>query len=319
MNTLPSDWDIIQKSLHSSILQSSVWAKFQTQLNRGVYFDRSNHWSWLGFERQSKGIRYLLLPYGPTIRQNAKEALDSVVQKATSAGFDFVRLEPIGQLEIDQLSGIGAHQIAEVEPEHTQIIDLTKPEEELRKELQSGHRNRINTAQKRGIEVVQHKDLSPLDDFLVLMHDTARHAGIKNYDDSYYRTMAETMVQAGAASFYVAKAEGELASISLIYDWNDTRYYAHTGNNQAVNRQSKAAVVNVWTMMIDAKNLGLSSFDMWGVAPEGADSKHKWAGISEFKRGFGGQTVNTLGTWDIPLKKGKYKAYNMYRKLRGRG
>lgn len=319
MNTLPTDWDIIQKSLHSSILQSSVWAKFQAELGRGQYLDRSNHWSWLGFERRSKGIRYLLLPYGPTIRQNAEEALNSVIQKATEAGFDFVRLEPIGEVEAGLMESLGAKPIAEVEPEHTQIIDLTKPEEELRQELQSGHRNRINTAQKRGIEVTQHKDLDPLDDFLVLMHDTARYAGIKNYDDSYYRTMAETMIPAGAASFYVAKAEGELASISLIYDWNDTRYYAHTGNNQTVNRQSKAAVVNVWTMMIDAKNQGLNSFDMWGVAPEGADRHHKWAGISEFKRGFGGHTISTMGTWDIPLNRGKYKAYNVYRKLRGRG
>jgi lipid II:glycine glycyltransferase (peptidoglycan interpeptide bridge formation enzyme) len=62
----------------------------------------------------------------------------------------------------------------------------------------------------------------------------------------------------------------------------------------------------------------MTSFDLWGVAPSD-DVKHKWAGISKFKKGFGGTTIQYLGTYDIPLNNIKYKLYKAYCRIRGRG
>ncbi len=125
------------------------------------------------------------------------------------------------------------------------------------------------------------------------------------------------MIAQNAGCFYIASAEGNPASISLIFDWGNTRYYAHTGNDQLPNRQYKAAVSNVWQMILDAKADGKKYFDLWGVAPPEAKN-HSWAGISEFKAGFGGEVVANIGTYDIAINKPKYKMYETYKKLRGR-
>lgn len=317
MTNLPDNWDEQQQKLNSSVLQSAEWAKFQQSLGRRVYFDEAKTWSWVGFERISKGLRYLMLPYGPTIRDDKKACLDSIIKTATEAGFDFVRIEPIGTIDAQDLKDLHAREIKEVDPQHTQLISLDIPLDQLRMNLRSGHRNPVNTATKRKVKVYSSQDSAELPDFLNLMHETAKHAGIKNYDDSYYQQLVATLMPSSVAKFYVATVNGKKASVSIIYDWNGTRYYASAGNDQILNRASQASVVNVWTMIADAKKAGMHTFDLWGVAPESASPSHKWAGISNFKRGFGGNTVGTIGTWDIPLRKTKYKAYEVYRKLRG--
>lgn len=316
MQKLPANWDDQQRALNGHVLQGHVWATFQDKIGRTSHHANSSYYSWVGFERRSRGLKYLALPYGPTIVENPANAYQSVIEAATKCGYDFVRIEPVGSEDVASLKAIGAHKIADVEPQFTQIIDLKKPEEELRADLESGHRNRINTAPKRGVEVYSSDSLDEIDDFLELMHDTAKNAGITNHPDKYYKDMAEMMIPAGTAKFYVATAEGKKVTISLIYDYHGTRYYAHTGSNQVLNRKYNAGVFLVWQMILDAKAEGYGKFDMWGVAPPESGKEHKWAGISAFKRGFGGDTIGTLGTWDIPLKKSKYSAYKLYRKLR---
>ncbi len=314
----PSVWDDEVTRMGGGILQSSVWAEFQEAVGRdAVRSMETGQWAWQGFIRTAPRLRYLFLPYGPVIKQDARAALGSALFSAEDQDADFLRIEPVGNVTAEDLKAVGARQIAEVEPQHTFVVDLTQSEDDLRRALDSGHRNRINTTEKRGIHITRVRDTGPTDDFLRLMADTAKHAGITNYTDSYYRLMAESLIGAGVASYYVSSVEGQPASISLVFDWGGTRYYAHTGNDQILNRKYNVAVSAAWQMMMDAKTVGLERFDFWGAAPDDQPG-HKWAGITAFKKGFGGARVSTLGTWDIPIHKGKYRAYALYRRLRGR-
>ena len=97
MDKLPNDWDNLQKSLGASVLQSRDWADVQQKMGRKSYFSRSNHWSYVGFERKSAGLRYLLVPYGPTSSTQGSEALQSLMELAKKEKFDFIRLEPMGR------------------------------------------------------------------------------------------------------------------------------------------------------------------------------------------------------------------------------
>jgi len=318
MENLPNDWDILQKGLNASILQSKVWADVQEAMGRKPHFEWSNHWSWVGFERKSRGVKYLFVPYGPTASLKGDEALKSVVDFARKQGFDFIRIEPMGNFNAQDLKSIGAIKIGEVEPEHTQIIDLSLSEEELRSDLNSGHRNRINGAQKRGIELSITKSKEDFESFLKMLRDTAKRAKVTFYPDSYYKDIYKIMEPSGTAKLYMAKVEGQPVAAALFYDYNGMRYYSHSGAFQDLNRKYNATVYLLWQAMLDAKKIGLSAIDLWGVAPND-DPKHKWAGISAFKKGYGGKTVSFMGTYDIPIKKSKYKIYSMMQKVRGRG
>jgi lipid II:glycine glycyltransferase (peptidoglycan interpeptide bridge formation enzyme) len=167
------------------------------------------------------------------------------------------------------------------------------------------------------VTVTQSTSLNTVGPFLKLLKDTASHAKITNHPDWYYQKMAKSLIEQGIAKFYIASAEGSPASISLIIDWGETRYYAHTGNDQILNRQYKAAVSNVWQMILDAKADGLKYFDFWGIAPPDQPD-HSWAGLTGFKKGFGGEVVTNIGTYDIAINKAKYQLYTTYKKMRGR-
>ena len=70
------------------------------------------------------------------------------------------------------------------------------------------------------------------------------------------------------------------------------------------------------TWIIDAKNKGLTQFDLFGIAPDGSSPEHPWAGFTRFKRSFGGQDVSFGGSWDIPVKQFDYWLYRSFQTIR---
>ncbi len=309
------DWDKHISALDGGVLQSAGWAEFQQAVGRPYTRRSGDGWAWQAFERRSKGIRYLFSPYGPVVQKNAPEAIESILMAARERGMDFVRLEPIGAVTAEMVKRFGGHLISEVEPACTALLDLTKSEEELKSGLSSGHRNLINGTTRRGIVIEQTMSPQAIREFLKMLRDTAERARVNFYEDDYYIRMLDVMSRFNAVKFYIARVEGALVSAAIFYDFDGTRYYAHAGAYQELNRQVKASVSLVWKAIIDAKMEGKAKFDFWGVAPTD-DASHAWAGITTFKLAFGAKRVTLIGTWDIPINKVKYKTYSAYRKLR---
>jgi hypothetical protein len=315
----PEHWDQELQRQAGSILQSRSWAQFQHELGRPSYWAEGEGWRWQANLRVSHGLRYLLCSYGPVGEGAAMPAaLESLQAAGRELGVDFVRIEPQRGTTAAELRQRGGVKISEASPEFTRIIDLTKEEAQLRAELNASHRNRINGTERRGITIRQTTDPADFGQFLAMLHDTASHSGVSFWPDSYFQKLHDILAAAGIVRMYLAEAEGQPVASAMFYDWGGTRYYAHAGAYQERNRKLKASVSLVWQALLDAKAAGLQRYDLWGVAPEG-DRTHHLAGISEFKAGFGGQLVTYLGTWDMPLKPGKYRAYTVYRRLRGRG
>ena len=300
-------------------MQSEEWSKFQESLGREVIYESDDGWQWVASIRRSKGLNYILCSYGPAADdpKAMKAALNSLLAACREADCDFIRVEPQKHATPAVLTGLGGIRISDFEPAHTRILDLTKSEEELRSALSSGHRNLINGTERRGIKIRQETTPATLALFDAMLRDTARHSGVTFFGGDYYRKMYDAFSEKLNLRIYIADAEGAPVSSAIFYDWGDTRYYGHAGAFQERNREVKASVSLVWQAIVDAKISGKKKFDLWGVAPEG-DESHPLAGISKFKGAFGGEIVDYGGTWDIPVKKFKYKLYGYYRKLRGR-
>ena len=75
-----------------------------------------------------------------------------------------------------------------------------------------------------------------------------------------------------------------------------------------------APYVLQWFEITRAKNDGFKYYDFWGIAPND-DPKHPWAGVTRFKKGFGGIIVEYGGTWEKGVS-WKYNLYRILRKLR---
>jgi hypothetical protein len=315
----PENWDAELQAKGGHFLQSRIWGQFQQALGRQVYHSQRDGWMWLGVMRRSSGIKYLMSSYGPlgTTGPSFAEAFSELVSAGKIHKCDFVRFEPTGHVSLADLEARGAVSIGEIQPQFTRIIDLTRSEDELRAGLTSGHRNLINGTERRGIVVKKVEDPDSVELFLKMLKDTASRSKVTFYPNSYYRKLLEVLGPLGAAKLYLASVKDQPVAAALFYDWGDNRYYAHAGAFQELNRQHKASVSLVWQAILDAKADGKKRFDLWGIAPENQPD-HPWAGITQFKTSFGGETVSYLGTWDMPIHKMKYRLYELYRVMKGR-
>jgi vancomycin resistance protein VanK len=69
-------------------------------------------------------------------------------------------------------------------------------------------------------------------------------------------------------------------------------------------------------MMRDALAAGADVYDLRGITDTvAADDPH--AGLIRFKVGTGGEAVEYVGEWDLPLNRLLYKAFDVYMRRRG--
>lgn len=309
----PLDWDSRVIGLGGGVLQSRNWALFMQSQGSQVLHGSGDGWCALAAVRSRMGIRFLYVPYGPYADgpQSLDRALATLRQAALSEKCAFIRMEPTGEVSIEQLQNVGAREVSEFQPRRTAVLSLTKPEEELRGAVSQSNRNLINTAEKRGVTFVK-AGISDLETFLGLLHKTSAKAGITVYSDSYYRQLLTVFGE--QASLYFAEAEGQVVAGAITLDFGNTRYYAHAASDYELNRRHKAAVPLLWNLITEAKAGGKTVFDFWGIAPND-DPAHKKAGITQLKLSFGSTILERTGTWELPISPFGYFIYRSAKKL----
>ena len=70
-----------------------------------------------------------------------------------------------------------------------------------------------------------------------------------------------------------------------------------------------------WQMIRDALAAGATVYDLRGIT-DTLDSDDSHVGLIQFKVGTGGEAVEYLGEWDLPLNPLLYKAFDVYMKRR---
>lgn len=310
-----AEWDDALLRQDGHVLQSSAWLRVQRALGHAVLWSQGDGWQWGGALRTGVFPRYLYLPYGPSSAGATRQALEDAVRGAAAEGVDFLRVEPTGRDARDALRALDALATKAVQPRCTWVLDLSASEAELRRGLESGHRSRINGAERRGITIRCTTDPREVAIFLELQRAAAERNAFTGQSDAYHRTVAGVLMPLGVARLYIAEAGGAPVAASIALDFGATRYYAHSASDPTRGRQLGAGPPLLWRMILDARERGATSFDFWGVLCD--DQKdHPWSGFSSFKRAFGGRLVERAGTWEIPLHRLRHRAFTMLRRVR---
>jgi lipid II:glycine glycyltransferase (peptidoglycan interpeptide bridge formation enzyme) len=302
-------------------LQSPAWADVQASLGRTVHQQSGPGWSFLAVEEKNPAGKVLYSPYGPVAASADAfdAALAALVATARSCGAVFVRIEPVSAgLEMPAAADLSRRglQPAPVnqQPELSWIVDLEGDFKDVLAAMKPVNRNLYRNIHKKGVTFRASQDPDDIRILLDFLHMTARRNGFKPQSDEYLTQVAASLMPAGAATVFIAELDGRPIAAALAYDSADTRTYAHAAVDDT-HRKLSAGIPLLVTLMADAKDRGLKHVDLWGVAP--ADQpNHKWAGFTAFKKSFGGHEVAYPGTWDLPVKKLRYNAYQLARKLR---
>jgi lipid II:glycine glycyltransferase (peptidoglycan interpeptide bridge formation enzyme) len=303
-------------------LQSPQWAAFQRSLGRTVHEQSGQGWRFLAIEEKNVAGTVLYAPYGPIAGSVAEfdAAMAALVERAKRCEAVCVRVEPVSAgFGGDEAEGLlerrGLQRApSNLQPELSWIIDLEPDFKDVLAAMKPVNRNLYRNIHKKGVTFRKSQDPADIDVLLNFLHMTAKRNGFKPQSDGYLRQVARSLMPAGAATLFIADLHGEPIAAALAYDSTDTRTYAHAALDDS-HRRLSAGIPLLVTLMADAKDKGLKHVDLWGVAP--ADQPdHEWAGFTAFKKSFGGREVAYPGTWDLPVRKLRYRAYQLARKGR---
>jgi peptidoglycan pentaglycine glycine transferase (the first glycine) len=328
-----SQWnEFIQKNSPESFLQSFEWGEFQKATGKNVFRfvvsedENIRLLSQVVEHKLPLGLCYWYIPRGPVIGSEiSKEKKSDILEfftdnlKATAekSGAIFVRMDPalakdkqeiLEKLKLKLISG-------SVQPKDTLVIDLSKDEEQLLAGMKQKTRYNIRLAEKKGVEIsFERFDEKSFEEFWKLTRETSERDGIVLHKRDYYFKMLETLSDERDSlrcRLCFARFDSKVIAANIVLYFGEYCVYLHGASSNSF-RNLMAPYLLQWRQILEAKKLGCISYDFWGITLDGENPK--WAGITRFKKGFGGREISYAGVYDLPVNGIVYNLYLRFRK-----
>ncbi|MCX6396983.1 MAG: peptidoglycan bridge formation glycyltransferase FemA/FemB family protein [Propionibacteriales bacterium] len=138
---------------------------------------------------------------------------------------------------------------------------------------------------------------------------------------SYFQVMydalsAEELSSGGHVQIrvYLAEHEGDLVAATIWIRVGAHTWYSY-GASSTEKRDVRGSNAVQWQMIRDSLAVGADVYDLRGITETlAADDSH--IGLIQFKVGTGGEAVEYVGEWDLPLNRALYAAFQMYLRRR---
>jgi peptidoglycan pentaglycine glycine transferase (the first glycine) len=297
-----TDWDKKTIEMGGSILQSWAWGEFQSSIGLKVTRHANDRWMAQVMEHDLLMKRnYWYVPRGPL--GNAQQAADYLKGLANQdKNVIFVRMEPLEPIDLPEAP-------KSTQPKENWVVGLEGSEQELLISMKPKHRYNVNLAIKKGVTVRE----AGKDDFLDIWKiflETSTRGRFRLHPQNYYLKMWEVL-GSEHLKVLVAEYQGEIIAGAFVTMFGHSAIYIHGGSSDK-NKQVMAPYLLHWEAMKAVKAKGIYNYDLGGISN---DPNHSWAGITRFKKGFGGFEVRYPGTFDQVLSPLWYNVYKSGRKL----
>ncbi|WP_456694981.1 lipid II:glycine glycyltransferase FemX [Aeromicrobium sp. P5_D10] len=176
-------------------------------------------------------------------------------------------------------------------------------------------RRNIKKSAKTGVEVT----IGTRDD-LAAFHgvyaETAERDHFTPRPLSYFERMWDALAaeEPDRLVLYLAHHEGDLVAATTMVRVGEHAWYSY-GASTTAKRDVRGSNAIQWQMIRDAHAAGASTYDMRGIT-ETLDPSDSHVGLIQFKVGTGGEAVEYLGEWDLPLNRVLHRGFTEYMKRR---
>jgi peptidoglycan pentaglycine glycine transferase (the first glycine) len=203
-----------------------------------------------------------------------------------------------------------------IQPRRTLVVDLEGEEEELLARMHQKTRYNVRLAERKGVHVSSWQDLEA---FGKMMRETAQRDSFGAHMPSYYKCAYDLFHPSGACELFVAEYDG-MPLAALMAFTNGSRAWYFYGASTSLERNRMPTYLLQWEAMKWARERGCREYDLWGVPDEEHQileeefpkRKDDLWGVYRFKRGFGGNLIRSIGTWDRPYIR---PIFHLYRNL----
>ena len=220
-------------------------------------------------------------------------------------------LSSLGWKEIPTENGFSAGQ-----PKFNFQIPLVgRSEADILAGMNQQWRRNIKKAAKAGVEVVR-GERGDLAEFHRVYAETAERDQFTPRPLSYFERMwdALTAEEPDRLVLYLARHEGDLVASTTMVRVGEHAWYSY-GASTTARRDVRGSNAIQWQMIRDAMAAGATAYDMRGIT-ETLDPDDAHVGLIQFKVGTGGEAVEYLGEWDLPLNRALHLGFTQYMKRR---
>lgn len=253
---------------------------------------------------QAKRGTFLHIRHGPIFSRWERGYFDyffnylKILAKEEKASF--LRISPLIENSLHNRNffcsfGFKDAPIHAMDGEYCWVIDLDTDENTLLGNMRKTTRYLIRQAQKIGVTIKKSKDQKDLDEFMILYRDTAErqhfipHTGIWEEFSAFSKDDQIILLK----GYY----QNKLLSAALIIFYNHQTIYHHSAS---IEQKIPVNYLLQWEIIKEAIKRGKKRYNMWGICPEDK-KRHPWKGLTLFKKGFGGRSVEYLHAKDYPL------------------
>jgi lipid II:glycine glycyltransferase (peptidoglycan interpeptide bridge formation enzyme) len=191
------------------------------------------------------------------------------------------------------------------EPRHTHCVDLRATEHARLRAMKPKGRYNVGLARRFGVAVVEDNTDRGLDDFIAIRDETARRQDLKRRSRRYFSDMQREF--GPAAKLFFAELAGRRLACALVIRFGERATYFYGGSLDA-QREVMAPYLLHHEVMNRMAAAGCTSYDLWGTSPPGQPG-HAWAGITDFKRKFGGADIAHVPTLDHIYDRAAYARF----------
>ncbi len=306
-----------------NVTQTYEWGELSSSLGNGVVRlgaleDGELHGAMLCVIAAAPVLRrpYLYVPRGPVVADPAGPALSALVSRATqearARGAFMLKVEPNVPdgderwLVALRALGFRRNRFA-THPRRSWVVDITPREDDILAAMKEKWRYNIRLAGRKGVRVREASRPEDVDIFYALYQETAVRDGFYIHPRRHYADILRLYGERDAAVLLLAEYEGApIAGLIVVRCGPVATYMFGASSNQHRNRMPNHLLQ--WTAIQWAKVRGCAVYDFRAIA-ETLDPNEDLFSLYTYKQGFGGYSVLSLETHDLPYNIPVYWAY----------
>jgi len=308
-----STWDHFLTSLQpNTFLQSWAWGQVQktsgeTVRYLGIFASGQQIGCALTITVQARRGVFLLIPHGPIFSQNLSPRkylpplvnhLKKIAQPDKAVA---IRIAPL-LLDTPQtrqlFQELGFHPAPlHMHAELTWLKDISQPADVLLSNMRKTTRHAINKALKDpDLNVAA---LTDPDQIITRFWPLYQKTGHRHDFVLWSRSLILDQLKQLDSYAIFARYKNQDVAAAIVLKFGATAFYYHGASLKMPSRLPASHLVQ-WQAMLTAKERNCVQYNFWGIAPDD-QTNHPFAGITVFKKGFGGQALNYLHAQDLPI------------------
>jgi hypothetical protein len=176
------------------------------------------------------------------------------------------------------------------------VVNVERSEKDLLAKMDPAKRRNVKKALKKGLGFGVIKKEEEIDTVYDILKGVYGKTGLPLSGISLFKVLFRNTQPDGHCTFYKVESEGRMIGVMVVLANNNSLYEWYVGAKEQFYHMRPNEFL-VWNVMLEAKKEGKHFFDFGGAGKPGEEY-----GVRNFKKGFGGEILET-GRFRIVFKR----------------